>query len=178
MSRERREPPDIDVDFEHARREEVLQHIYEKYGRERAAMVCEVITYRGRSALREVGKALGLSLDQVDKLAGAISRWGESLEPSMMAELGFDPADRTVGLLLELAAQIENFPRHLSIHSGGFAITKGPLYELVPVENGSMEGRTVIQWDKDDVAAAGILKVDLLSLGMLTAVSRTLESVR
>ncbi|MGI5864370.1 MAG: error-prone DNA polymerase [Myxococcales bacterium] len=178
ISRERNEPPDIDVDFEHERREEVLQHIYVKYGRDRAAMVCEVITYRGRSALRDVGKALGLSLDQVDRLATSISRWGESVQIESLAELGLDPTDRTLLLTLELAGQIEGFPRHLSIHSGGFAITKGPIYDLVPVENAAMEGRTVVQWDKDDVAAAGILKVDLLSLGMLSAVAKALATVR
>ncbi len=177
MSKERNEPPDIDVDFEHERREEVLQHVYEKYGRDRAAMVCELITYRGRSALREVGKALGLSLDQVDRLAKAIGRFGESLGQEQLAQLGLDPSDRTLLLTLELAGQIEGFPRHLSIHTGGFAITAGPIFELVPVENASMEGRTVVQWDKDDLAAAGILKVDLLSLGMLTAVARSLRLI-
>ncbi|MFN7132041.1 MAG: error-prone DNA polymerase, partial [Myxococcales bacterium] len=177
MSRERNEPPDIDVDFEHERREEVMQWVYEKYGRERAAMVCEVITYRGRSAIRDVGKALGLSLDQVDKLARAIDRVGPLLEHTALESLGLDPKDRTVLLALQLASEIEGFPRHLGIHSGGFAITKGPIFDLVPVENASMEGRTVVQWDKDDVAAAGILKVDLLSLGMLTAIARTLKMV-
>ncbi|MGC4114427.1 MAG: error-prone DNA polymerase [Myxococcales bacterium] len=178
MSRERNEPPDIDVDFEHERREEVLQHIYEKYGRERAAMVCEVITYRGRSAIRDVGKALGLSLDQVDKLAGTIGRYAESVGVAELKEVGLDPDDRTLLMAVQLAGQIEGFPRHLSIHSGGFAITKGPIFDLVPVENAAMEGRTVVQWDKDDIAAAGILKVDLLSLGMLTAVAKTFELVK
>jgi error-prone DNA polymerase len=178
LSRERNEPPDIDVDFEHERREEVLQHIYEEYGRERAAMVCEVITYRGRSAIRDVGKALGLSLDQVDKLAGTIGRYAESVGVAELQEVGLDPDDRTLLMAVQLAAQIEGFPRHLSIHSGGFAITKGPVYDLVPVENAAMEGRTVVQWDKDDIAAAGILKVDLLSLGMLSAVAKTFALVK
>ncbi len=177
MSRERNEPPDIDVDFEHERREEVLQHIYEKYGRERAAMVCEVISYRGRSAIRDVGKALGLSLDQVDRLATSISRYAETVGPEQLVEVGLDPDDPTLRLAITLAAEIEGFPRHLSIHTGGFCITRGPLFDLVPVENGAMEGRTVLQWDKDDVAAAGLMKVDLLSLGMLTAVAKSLATI-
>jgi len=178
MSRERNEPPDIDVDFEHERREEVLQHIYEKYGRDRAAMVCEVISYKGRSAVRDTGKALGLSLDQVDKLASAASPFEvEVPSPQDVASLGLDPEDRAVQLTLQLAKELLGFPRHLSIHTGGFAITRGPLYDLVPVENGAMEGRTVVQWDKDDVAAAGILKVDLLSLGMLSAMAKTMRAV-
>ncbi len=178
MSRERAEPPDIDVDFEHERREEVLQHVYEKYGRDRAAMVCEVITYRGRSSVRDVGKALGLSLDQVDRLASSIGRWSDSVGKEALAELGMDASDPTLLMTVELAGQIEGFPRHLSIHTGGFAITKGPIYDLVPVENGAMDGRTVVQWDKDDIAAAGILKVDLLALGMLTAVAKSLCTIR
>jgi error-prone DNA polymerase len=178
MSRERNEPPDIDVDFEHARREEVLQHVYQKYGRERAAMICEVISYRGRSAVRDVGKALGLSLDQVDRLASAIGRWSESVGRETLEELGMDASDPTLLSTVELAGQIEGFPRHLSIHTGGFAITRGPIYDLVPVENGAMDARTVLQWDKDDVAAAGILKVDLLALGMLTAVAKSLVTIR
>ena len=179
ISRERNEPPDIDVDFEHERREEVLQYVYNKYGRDRAAMVCEVIRYRGRSALREVGKALGLSLDQVDRLA-KLRHWQDKGAPGAqeLRKAGIDVRDRRVQLTIELAQEIAHFPRHLSIHVGGFVITRGPISDLVPVENAAMADRTVIQWDKDDAEALGLLKVDCLALGMLTAVRKCFQLVK
>ncbi len=179
VSEERGEPPDIDVDFEHRRREEVLQYVYERYGRDRAAMVCEVITWRGRSAVREVGKALGLSLDQVDRLAKVLGRApASSLDEALCREAGVDPGDPAVQHTLALAAELERVPRHLGIHVGGFVITSGPLSHLVPVENAAMPGRTVIQWDKDDIDALGILKVDLLGLGMLGALHEAFDLLR
>ncbi len=173
VSRERNEPPDIDVDFEHERREEVFQYIYEKYGRERAGITAEVITYRPRSAVRDVGKALGLSLDRVDVLAKKLEWWGDSALPEdRVREAGLDPNQRTVQMLIRLCTQIMGFPRHLSQHVGGFVMTQGPLCELVPLENGAMPGRTFIEWDKDDIDGLGILKVDCLALGMMTAISK------
>jgi error-prone DNA polymerase len=178
LSMERKEPPDIDVDFEHERREEVLQYVYEKHGRHRAGMVCEVICYRGRLALREVGKALGLSLDQVDRLAKVAGAYGGEMGPELLAEAGLAEGDRRVQQTLALAREIEGFPRHLSIHVGGFVITREPLVEMIPVENAAMKGRTVVQWEKDDIEAVGVLKVDLLGLGMLTALARCLALVK
>ncbi|MGO9831763.1 MAG: error-prone DNA polymerase [Myxococcaceae bacterium] len=179
LSLERPEPPDIDVDFEHERREEVLQYVYRKHGRSRAGMVCEVICYRGRLAVREVGKVLGLSLDQVDRLARVTEMSGSStLEPAQVREAGLRPEDKGVQQTLALAAALEGFPRHLSIHVGGFVITHGELSELVPVENAAMAERTVVQWDKDDLAALGVFKVDLLGLGMLTALSKGFQLVQ
>jgi error-prone DNA polymerase len=176
ISRERAEAPDIDVDFEHERREEVFQYIYQKYGRERAGIVAEVITYRPRSAVRDVGKALGLSLDAVDRLAKSLDLYAEAATiPERIREAGLDPAAREVGQLVELAKAILGFPRHLSQHVGGFVITGGPLSELVPIENAAMPERTVIQWDKDDLDTLGILKVDCLSLGMLTAIHKCFD---
>ena len=173
VSRERNEAPDIDVDFEHERREEVLQYLYNKYGRERAGITGEVITYRPRSAVRDVGKALGLSLDRVDRLAKRIERF--HTEPELAErcrEAGIDP-DSTVGRqLVELVDQLVGFPRHLSQHTGGMVITRGPLCELVPIENAAMDDRTVIQWNKDDLDELGILKIDCLALGMLTAIRK------
>ncbi len=176
LSMERREPPDIDVDFEHDRREEVLQYVYEKHGRHRAAMVCEHICFRGRMAVREVGKALGLSLDQVDRLAKTID-FGEEVNGEQLAQAGLSGGDLAVQQTLALARQLVGMPRHLSIHVGGFVITQGDLRTLVPVENGSMEQRTVVQWEKDDLSALNILKVDLLALGMLTVISRCLALI-
>jgi error-prone DNA polymerase len=173
VSRERNEPPDIDVDFEHERREEVMQYVYQKYGRDRAGLVAEVITYRLRSAIRDVGRALGLSLDCVDRLAKSIDEWGD--EPDLLAriqEAGLDPRSSGVKHLVCLATQILGFPRHLSQHVGGFVITNGPLSDFVPIENAAMPERTVIQWDKDDIDALGMLKVDCLALGMLTAIQK------
>jgi len=173
VSRERNEPPDIDVDFEHERREEVFQYIYEKYGRERAAITAEVITYRPRSAVRDVGKALGLSLDRVDTLAKALEWWSDEAVPEeALRHAGFDPDARTTQMLIRLVRQLLRFPRHLSQHVGGFVITESPLCEIVPLENGAMPARTIIEWDKDDIDTLGILKVDCLALGMLTALSK------
>ena len=177
LSAERGEPPDIDVDFEHERREEVIQYVYGRYGRDRAGMVCEVISYRARSAIRDVGKALGLAPDQVDRLAklvGSHDAAGE-IPAAVLEQAGLDPeGSPAVRHALRLAAEIAGFPRHLSIHVGGFVITRRPLVETVPVQPAAMPGRTVVQWDKDDLAELGLLKVDLLALGMLTALSRSL----
>jgi error-prone DNA polymerase len=179
VSRERNEAPDIDVDFEHQRREEVLQYLYQKYGRDRAGICAEVITYRPRSAIRDVGKALGLSLDRIDKLAKSVEHFHE--EPNMAErcrESGIDP-DSTLGQqLVELVGLLVGFPRHLSQHTGGMVMTQGPLCELVPIENAAMPGRTVIQWNKDDLDELGILKVDCLALGMLTAIRKCFELVK
>jgi error-prone DNA polymerase len=180
ISAERGEPPDIDVDFEHERREEVLQYVYERYGREHAGMVCEVITYRTRSAIRDAGKALGLSLAQVDRLAKLVGSHEEisRIGPEWLAQAGLDGAESPrVRQVLEIARELVGFPRHLSIHVGGFVVTKRPLCETVPVEPAAMPGRTIVQWDKDDLAALDLLKVDLLALGMLTALSRSLKLV-
>jgi error-prone DNA polymerase len=176
ISRERNEPPDIDVDFEHERREEVIQYIYSKYGRERTALTATVISYRPRSAVRDVGKALGLDASQVDKLAAAFQWWdGKAITEDRSREAGLDPASPVTRRLMVLVSQLLGFPRHLSQHVGGFVIAKGPLCELVPIENAAMDERTVIQWDKDDLDALGLLKVDVLALGMLTAIRRTLD---
>jgi error-prone DNA polymerase len=178
ISKERNEPPDIDVDFEHQRREEVIQYIYGKYGRERAAIAAVVITYQPRSALRDVGKALGLSLDQVDLLSKSMSWWDnrQALEQRLV-EGGFDPANRVVRQVIELTQELVGFPRHLSQHPGGFVIDNRRLSRLVPVENASMPERTVIQWDKDDLDALGLLKVDVLGLGMLSCIRRALDFI-
>jgi DNA-directed DNA polymerase III PolC len=178
ISKERNEPPDIDVDFEHERREEVIQYIYGKYGRERAALAATLICYRPRSALRDVGKALGLDLAQVDKLARGMQWWdGQRIDPERIRASGFDPADPVIARLIALTAEILGFPRHLSQHVGGFVIARGRLDELVPIENAAMPDRTVIQWDKDDLDALGLLKVDVLALGMLTAIRRAFNLV-
>ncbi len=173
VSRERNEAPDIDVDFEHERREEVLQYLYEKYGRDRAGMTAEVITYRPRSAVRDVGKALGLSLDRVDRLAKRIEHFHTEPELAQRCrEAGIDPESTVGRQLVELVDQLVGFPRHLSQHTGGMVMTQGPLCEMVPIENASMADRTVIQWNKDDLDELGILKVDCLALGMLTAIRK------
>ncbi|MBX6323173.1 MAG: error-prone DNA polymerase, partial [Rhodospirillaceae bacterium] len=179
ISAERNEPPDIDIDFEHERREEVIQYIYEKYGRERAGLAAVVICYRSRLALREVGKAMGLSLDTVGLLAGNL--WGYSrgaLTAAELRALGLDPADRRLRQTLVLARQLVGFPRHLSQHVGGFVMTRGRLDELVPIENAAMKDRTVIEWDKDDLDDLRILKVDVLALGMLTCMAKCFDLVR
>ncbi len=178
ISPERGEPPDIDVDFEHERREEVLQYLYEKYGRHRAAMVNEVIAYRRRSAVRDVGKALGLGLDQVDAMARQADYWGrEPITPEQLRAAGLDPDDARVRLTVELSSELRGFPRHVGIHVGGFVLTDDDLTGRVPVEPASMQDRTVIQWDKDDIDAVGFVKVDLLSLGMLTAIRKAFDLV-
>jgi error-prone DNA polymerase len=178
ISKERNEPPDIDVDFEHERREEVIQYIYAKYGRERAALAATVICYRPRSALRDVGKALGLDLAQVDTLARGMQWWdGQCIDPERIRASGVDPEDPVIARLIALAAQILGFPRHLSQHVGGFVIARGRLDELVPIENAAMPDRTVIEWDKDDLDALGLLKVDVLGLGMLSALRRAFQLI-
>jgi len=177
ISRERNEPPDIDIDFEHERREEVIQYVYRKYGRERAALAATVISYRPKSALRDLGKALGFDPLQTERLAGAMSWWSSDIDVERVRETGLDPDNPRVRQLLELAAELLGFPRHLSQHVGGFVIARGLLEELVPVENASMPERTVIQWDKNDLDDLGLIKVDLLGLGMLTAIRRALDFV-
>ena len=179
ISKERNEPPDIDVDFEHERREEVIQYIYRKYGRERAALAATIITYRPRSALRDVGKALGLSELQVSRLARSMQWWdGQRIDDSRVLEAGLDPDSPVIKRLLYLVREILGFPRHLSQHVGGFVISNGPLSELVPVENAAMPDRTVIQWEKTDLEDLGLLKVDVLGLGMLTAIRRSFDLLR
>jgi len=178
ISKERNEPPDIDVDFEHERREEVIQYIYGKYGRERAALAATVICYRPRSALRDVGKALGYDLAQVDRLASGMQWWdGQRIDPERICASGFDPCDSRTRRLMALTTEILGFPRHLSQHVGGFVIARARLDELVPIENAAMPERTVIQWDKDDLDALGLLKVDVLGLGMLSAIRRAFELI-
>jgi len=178
LSAERREPPDIDIDFEHERREEVIQELYERWGRERAAMVSEVISYRGKSALREVGKAFGLSLEQVDRLSQSIIHW-ESNEASKqrLADLGFDPEGARMKQVVACARELEGFPRHLSIHVGGFVLSAAPLEEVAPVEPARMPDRTVLPWDKDDIDTLGFFKIDVLGLGMLTAIRKALALI-
>lgn len=176
LSRERHEPPDIDVDFEHQRREEVIQYIYKRYGRERAALAATVISYRPRSAFRDVGKALGFTLDQVERLSGSLAWWdGHRISEERLREAGFDPESRSVRQLQTLVEQLIGFPRHLSQHVGGFVIDRRRLSRLVPIENATMPERSVIQWDKDDLEALGLLKVDVLALGMLSCIRRALD---
>jgi error-prone DNA polymerase len=178
VSRERNEPPDIDVDFEHQRREEVIQYIYAKYGRSRAALAATVICYRPRSAVRDLGKALGFAPEQVERAARTLAWWdGRRALPERLAESGLDPASPALERLVALTGELVGFPRHLSQHVGGFVISRGLLAELVPVENAAMPERTVIQWDKDDLEALGLLKVDVLALGMLSAIRRALDSL-
>ena len=176
ISRQRNEPPDIDVDFEHQRREEVIQYIYEKYGRGRAALAATVISYRPKSALRDVGKALGLSPDQLERLSRTL-HWsdGRQIAAQRLREAGFDPANPLIQRLLQLVNELIGFPRHLSQHVGGFVIAREALNRMVPIENAAMPERTVIQWDKDDLDALGLLKVDCLALGMLSAIHRCFD---
>ncbi len=179
ISAERREPPDIDVDFEHERREEVIQYIYEKYSRDRAGLTATVTSYRARSAVREVGKAFGLSEDAVGGLASAIWGWSESaITQDEVRRRGLDPSDPSLSRMLELSREIVGFPRHLSQHVGGFIITRDRLDETVPIQNAAMQDRTVVEWDKDDLDALGILKIDVLGLGMLTCVRKALDMLR
>ncbi|HDR9147121.1 TPA: error-prone DNA polymerase, partial [Burkholderia vietnamiensis] len=176
ISEKRGEPPDIDVDFEHQRREEVIQHIYRKYGKDRAAIAAAVSTYRPRGVLRETGKALGVDPMLVDRVAKA-HRWFDGSRDLLkqFASTGLDPATPLIATWATLAARLLNFPRHLSQHSGGFVISRGKLTRLVPVENAAMDGRRVIQWDKDDLEALGLMKVDVLALGMLSALHRAFD---
>ena len=177
ISPERKEPPDIDVDFEHERREEVIQYIYARYGRERAGLAATVISYRARSAVREVGKVMGLSQDTVAALAGMVwgTRSGGELPDRHVREAGLDPTDPRLARVLELTQELMGFPRHLSQHVGGFVLTRGPLSEVVPIGNAAMAERTNIEWDKDDLDAMGLLKVDILGLGMLTCIRKGFE---
>ena len=177
ISRERNEPPDIDIDFEHERREEVIQYIYRKYGRQRTALTATVISYRARSALRDMAKVIGLDAVQAERLAGAMQWWDMTVDADRIREAGFEPDNPQVVHLLFLVGQLLGFPRHLSQHVGGFVISQGLLEELVPIENAAMEDRTVIEWDKDDLDDLGLLKVDVLGLGMLSALRRGLEYV-
>ncbi len=178
VSKERGEPPDIDVDFEHERREEVIQYIYQKYGRERAALAAALITYRTKGALRDAGRALGFGIAQINALTASLAWWDKREQlPERFAELGLDPRAPRVEKWLAIAEALRGFPRHLTQHVGGFVISRGPLSRLVPVENAAMPERSVIQWDKDDLDAMGLMKVDILALGMLTAIRRMLQTV-
>ncbi|AGA86517.1 error-prone DNA polymerase [Stutzerimonas stutzeri] len=178
LSRERNEPPDIDVDFEHDRREEVIQYVFQRYGRNRAALTAVASSYRATGALRDVAKALGLPPDQINALAGCCGRWSEHIpDDSQLREAGFDPDNPVLRRVLVLTDALIGFPRHLSQHPGGFVISEQPLDTLVPIENASMADRTVIQWDKDDLDAVGLLKVDVLALGMLSAIRRCFDLI-
>jgi error-prone DNA polymerase len=178
LSRERNEAPDIDVDFEHERREEVLQYVYQKYGRDRAALAATVISYQTKSAVRDVARSLGLSMDQIQLINSNLSWWDDqSVLGTRLREQGFDPDTPLFARLRSLVQQLIDQPRHLSQHVGGFVISEHPLHSLVPVENASMPGRTIIQWDKDDLETLGLLKVDCLALGMLSCLRRCLQLV-
>jgi len=178
LSVERNEPPDIDIDFEHERREEVIQAIYEKYGRDRAALVSEVISYRGRSALREAGRVLGMSKEQIDRLASTLGHYDRIDErEERIREASPDPSDVRVAQAIYIAKALQGLPRHLATHVGGFVLSARPLYEIAPVEPAKMAGRTVLPWDKDDIEALGFFKVDVLGLGMLTAIRKALALV-
>lgn len=179
ISKERNEPPDIDVDFEHERREEVIQYIFTRYGRERAALTAVASTYHVAGAVRDVAKALGWPPDQVSALANCCGRWSDQIPPAeRLLEAGFNPEMKQVRMVLVLTEQLVGFPRHLSQHPGGFVISEHPLSTLVPVENAAMKDRTIIQWDKDDIDALGLMKVDVLALGMLSAIRRCLDMLR
>ena len=176
VSAERNEPPDIDVDFEHERREEIIQYIYGKYGRERAGLAATVIHYRTRMAVREVGKVMGLSEDTVATLVATVWGWrSDGIKRKHIREAGLDPDDKRLSLTIRLACELTGFPRHLSQHVGGFVITRGPLSDIVPIANAAMEDRTTIEWDKDDLDALGILKIDVLGLGMLSCIRKGFE---
>jgi error-prone DNA polymerase len=178
ISKERGEPPDIDVDFEHERREEIIQAIYSKYGRDRAAMVNAVVSYRPRSAVRDVGKALGLSMEQVSLLTRKIERWNRGgLTPQDVQEAGMDPEDTRIQHCIRISGELTGLPRHVSIHSGGFVISDGSLRARAPIEPATMDQRTVIQWDKDDIDALGFVKIDCLALGMLSAIQKTFSMI-
>ncbi|SBV34646.1 Error-prone DNA polymerase [uncultured Sphingopyxis sp.] len=179
VSAERDEPPDIDVDFEHERREEVIQHIYDRYGRERAAIAATVIHYRPRSTIREVGKALGLSEDVTARLADTSwGSWGDEVPIERLVEAGLNPHNGEIERLHRFVGELLKAPRHLSQHVGGFVLTEGPLDELVPIHNAAMDGRTFIEWDKDDIDALGLMKVDVLALGMLTCIRKCYDLMR
>ncbi|NVJ99100.1 MAG: error-prone DNA polymerase [Alphaproteobacteria bacterium] len=179
VSDARVEPPDIDVDFEHERREEVIQYIYEKYGRDCAGLAATTITYKMRSAIRDVGKVMGLSEDTISALAGTVwGSYGREIPDHRVREAGFDPEDKNLKLTLQIAHELIGFPRHLSQHVGGFVLTEKPLHEIVPIQNAAMDGRTVIEWNKDDLDALNILKVDILALGMLSCLRGTFDLLK
>lgn len=178
LSSERREPPDIDVDFEHERREEIIQHIYERYGRARAGIAATVISYRPRSAIRDVGKAMGLTEDITARLAGMIwGSWGEGISDEQICQAGLDPANATVRRAVDLAIRLLGFPRHLSQHVGGFVLSRERLDETVPIGNAAMPDRTFIEWDRDDIDSLQLMKVDVLALGMLTCIRKAFELI-
>src|SRR5439155_4013396 len=175
ISKERDEPPDIDVDFEHERRELVMQYVFRRYGRDRAAIVATVIHYRPRMAIRDVGKALGLTEDVTAALANTVwGSWGDGLPDDHIRQAGIDPENLQIRRATTLASELLGFPRHLSQHVGGFVLTQRRLDETVPIGNAAMEDRTFIEWDKDDIDELGLMKVDVLALGMLTAIKRSL----
>ncbi|SOD40448.1 error-prone DNA polymerase [Nitrosovibrio sp. Nv4] len=178
ISKERNEPPDIDVDFEHHRREEVIQYIYQKYGRDRAAIAATVITYRTRSAVQDIGKALGLDIERIKRLSASFAWWDKTSDMRQrLTENGFDPDSSVIRKLIQLIPVLYGFPRHLSQHVGGFVIARDKLCRIVPIENAAMADRRIIQWDKDDLAAIGLMKIDVLALGMLSAIRRTLDLI-
>lgn len=178
ISRERNEPPDIDVDFEHQRREEVIQYIYRRYGRDRAGIAATVITYRTRSAVQDIGKALGLDIERIRRLSASFAWWDKSSDiDERLSENGFDPESPVIRKLVLLTAALYGYPRHLSQHVGGFVLTRDKLCRIVPIENAAMPDRRIIQWDKDDLAAVGLMKIDVLALGMLSAIRRTLDLI-
>ncbi|WP_108462995.1 error-prone DNA polymerase [Devosia naphthalenivorans] len=179
VSTERDEPPDIDVDFEHERREEVMQYIYQKYGRHRAGLTANVITYRAKGAIRDVGKVFGLADDMISAISGLNWGWGSvDIPADKMRQIGIDPDDQTIGMVMQIATALYGFPRHLGQHVGGFVITRDRLDHLVPISNAAMEDRTVIEWNKDDLDELGILKVDVLALGMLSCIRRSFNLLR
>lgn len=179
VSKERGEPPDIDVDFEHERREEVIQYIYKRYGRHRAGLAATLITYRARSAIRDVGKVMGLSEDMIGALAGTVwGSYGKEIPDEQVKEAGFDPTDTRLRQTLDIAHELMGFPRHLSQHVGGFVLTQSPLHEIVPIQNAAMKDRTVIEWNKDDLDTLNILKVDVLALGMLSCLRKAFDMLR
>src|SRR5687768_13654258 len=178
ISKERNEPPDIDVDFEHHRREEVIQYIYDKYGHDRAAIAATVITYRTRSAVQDIGKALGLDMERIRRLSASFAWWDKSSDiDKRLIENGFDPGSPVIRKLILLITLLYGYPRHLSQHVGGFVITRDKLCRIVPIENAAMPDRRIIQWDKDDLAEVGLMKIDVLALGMLSAIRRALDLV-
>ena len=178
ISKERLEPPDIDVDFEHSRREEVMQYVYRRYGRHRAAIIATVIHYRPRSAIRDVGKALGLTEDVTAALADTVwGSWGSGLNEMQVRQAGLDPHNPMIHLAVELATELIEFPRHLSQHVGGYVLTQDRLDTYVPIGNAAMDDRTFIEWDKDDVDALNMMKVDVLALGMLTCIRKCFDLI-
>ncbi len=178
ISKERLEPPDIDVDFEHSRREEVMQYVYRRYGRHRAAIIATVIHYRPRSAIRDVGKALGLTEDVTAALADTVwGSWGKGLNEVQVRQAGLDPQNPMIELAVELASELIEFPRHLSQHVGGYVLTQDRLDTYVPIGNAAMDDRTFIEWDKDDVDALNMMKVDVLALGMLTCIRKCFDLI-